>query len=101
MSLAFIIDWRVVSHSISFFSRTPYGTTPTGGGITPGAMSMAAGTPYARTPVGAYGAAVGGGGVINTPYTPSGQTPILTPYNTPGPSMTPRHHPNHSGIQFL
>ena len=84
-----------------FLSRTPYGTTPTGGGITPGAMSMAAGTPYARTPVGAYGAAVGGGGVINTPYTPSGQTPILTPYNTPGPSMTPRHHPNHSGIQFL
>merc|ERR1719414_500393 len=75
-------------------NRTPYLTgTPTGGGaghggITPGAMSMAAGTPYAHTPVG-YGANV------NTPYTPSGQTPILTPYNTPGPSMTPR--PGHSG----
>ena len=34
---------------------------------------------------------IGGGGYnINTPYTPSGQTPILTPYNTPGPSNTPR-----------
>jgi len=62
------------------------------GGITPGAMSTAMGTPYTRTPVG-YGAA----GNVNTPYTPSGQTPVLTPYNTPGPSMTPRHHPNASG----
>ena len=43
--------------------------TPYGGGITPGG---------------------GGGYNINTPYTPSGQTPILTPYNTPGPSNTPR-----------
>ena len=68
-------------------NRTPYmssNNTPSGtGGITPGAMSMAAGTPYGHTPVGGYGN-------INTPYTPSGQTPILTPYNTPGPSMTPR-----------
>lgn len=46
---------------------------------------MAAGTPYGATPIGGYGA-------INTPYTPSGQTPILTPYNTPGPSITPRAH---------
>merc|ERR1719262_722809 len=75
-------------------NRTPY-MTPSGGGggITPGAMSTAMGTPYTRTPVG-YGAA----GNVNTPYTPSGQTPVLTPYNTPGPSaMTPRHHPNNSG----
>lgn len=68
-------------------NRTPYmssNNTPSGtGGITPGAMSMSAGTPYGHTPVGGYGN-------INTPYTPSGQTPILTPYNTPGPSMTPR-----------
>jgi transcription elongation factor SPT6 len=49
--------------------------TGTPGGITPGAMSMAAGTPYGTTPVG-YGA-------INTPYTPSGQTPMMTPYTTP------------------
>ena len=68
-------------------NRTPYmssSNTPSGSGaITPGAMSMAAGTPYGHTPIGAYGN-------INTPYTPSGQTPILTPYNTPGSSMTPR-----------
>ena len=68
-------------------NRTPYmssNNTPSGaGGITPGAMSMAAGTPYGHTPLGGYGN-------INTPYTPSGQTPILTPFNTPGPSMTPR-----------
>jgi len=66
-------------------NRTPYmssNNTPSGG-ITPGAMSMAAGTPYGHTPLGGYGN-------INTPYTPSGQTPILTPFNTPGPSMTPR-----------
>ena len=68
-------------------NRTPYmssNNTPSGGGaITPGAMSMAAGTPYGHTPIGGYGN-------INTPYTPSGQTPILTPYNTPGANMTPR-----------
>ena len=62
--------------------RTPYGNTP--GGITPGAMSVAAAqTPYGTTP--------GNSGYINTPYTPTAQTPILTPYNTPGPSMTPRN----------
>ena len=66
--------------------RTPY-MTGTPGGITPGAMSMAAAT----TPYGG-GVTPGGGGYINTPYTPSGQTPILTPYNTPGPSNTPRGH---------
>merc|ERR1712008_554799 len=56
-------------------------------GITPGAMSQAA----AATPYGGGITPGGGGGYnINTPYTPSGQTPILTPYNTPGPSNTPR-----------
>jgi len=60
--------------------RTPY-LNATPGGITPGAMSMAAGTPYAATPLSMYGA-------VNTPYTPSGQTPMLTPYATPG---TGRH----------
>lgn len=67
--------------------RTPY-MTGTPGGITPGAMSLAA----ANTPYGG-GTTPGGGYNINTPYTPSGQTPILTPYNTPGPSNTPRMGP--------
>ena len=67
--------------------RTPYMGSNTPGGITPGAMSMAA----AATPYGS--GATPGGFNINTPYTPSGQTPILTPYNTPGPSSTPRMAP--------
>merc|ERR1719474_295423 len=66
-------------------SRTPYGgTTPggrTGGGITPGAMSMAgANTPYGQTP----------GFGRSAPYTPTANTPFMTPYNTPGPATTPR-----------
>ncbi len=68
-------------------SRTPYNMTGTPGGavITPGAMSLATGTPYRITPVGAFAAAV------NTPYTPSGQTPFMTPYGTPrNPRATPR-----------
>lgn len=43
---------------------------------------------YPHTPGGAYGAAAG---YINTPYTPSGQTPFMTPYQTPAPSTTPRY----------
>ena len=58
--------------------RTPYMTGTPGGGITPGAMSMA----NANTPYGG-GTTPGGGYNVNTPYTPSGVTPILTPYNTP------------------
>merc|ERR1719187_1423069 len=67
-------------------NRTPYTGTPgggrTGGGITPGAMSMAgANTPYGQTP----------GFGRSAPYTPTANTPFMTPYNTPGPSsMTPR-----------
>lgn len=37
-----------------------------------------------------------GYGQINTPYTPSGQTPFMTPYHTPhhqSPHMTPMHTP--------
>merc|ERR1719260_10115 len=50
------------------------GRTPA---ITPGAMSMAgAGTP--------------GGFGRSAPYTPTANTPFMTPFNTPGPSMTPR-----------
>lgn len=59
-------------------SRTPF--TP-GGGITPGAMSLATGTPYGATP-GGYGG--------NAPYTPTANTPFMTPYNTPGGPVTPR-----------
>merc|ERR1712066_512201 len=53
-------------------------------------MSMAA----AATP---YGGGITPGGGYNAPYTPSGQTPILTPYNTPGPSNTPRAAHMHGG----
>lgn len=66
-------------------NRTPYGATgrSTPGqrpGITPGAMSMA-GTPYGGTP--------GGAGRHNAaPYTPTANTPFMTPVHTPG--GTPR-----------
>nr|XP_023025243.1 transcription elongation factor SPT6 isoform X1 [Leptinotarsa decemlineata]XP_023025244.1 transcription elongation factor SPT6 isoform X2 [Leptinotarsa decemlineata] len=42
---------------------------------------------YPHTPGGAYGAA----NYINTPYTPSGQTPYMTPYQTPHTQQTPRY----------
>jgi len=61
-------------------STTPYGAH------TPGGYSQ--GTPYS---VNSY---------ANTPYTPSGQTPFMTPYATPGPSTTPRYGnntPSHHG----
>ncbi|KAF7265216.1 transcription elongation factor Spt6 [Rhynchophorus ferrugineus] len=41
---------------------------------------------YPHTPGGAYGA-----NYINTPYTPSGQTPFMTPYQTPHHQQTPRY----------
>jgi transcription elongation factor SPT6 len=49
---------------------------------------------YPQTP-GAASTATGYGGMhnayaINTPYTPSGQTPYITPYQTPG-QPTPRY----------
>ena len=65
--------------------RTPYGggtgrSTPgQRPGITPGAMSMASGTPYGTTP-----------GRQNAAYTPTANTPFMTPVNSPGPSRTPR-----------
>ncbi|XP_013115502.1 transcription elongation factor SPT6 [Stomoxys calcitrans] len=34
------------------------------------------------------------GGYVNTPYTPSGQTPFMTPYTTPHSSQTPRYGSN-------
>ena len=73
-------------------NRTPYMTgTPGAAVITPGAMSLATGTPYGTTPGGTYAANV------NTPYTPSGQTPYMnmTPYGTPGnpATVTPRQTP--------
>lgn len=42
---------------------------------------------YPHTPGGAYG----GANYINTPYTPSGQTPFMTPYQTPHSQQTPRY----------
>lgn len=85
-------------------NRTPYmgGTTPNLGGIESSTihkvaqnmpshilhnLSVAAtstphfGTPFSQT----YS------NYANTPYTPSGQTPFMTPYATPGPSLTPRY----------
>ena len=45
-------------------------------------MSLAgANTPYGQTPGFSRSAA---------PYTPTANTPFMTPFNTPGPSVTPR-----------
>ncbi|XP_063222520.1 transcription elongation factor SPT6 isoform X2 [Bacillus rossius redtenbacheri] len=52
---------------------------------------------YPHTP-GGYGASLHG--YPNTPYTPSGQTPFMTPYHTPHSSQTPRYGqqtPSHPG----
>lgn len=89
-------------------SRTPYGGTPGGQSASSGMSSeaiqrvaqnmpnhmlhtlsqAASQTPhYPHTP-GGYG---GQSAYINTPYTPSGQTPFMTPYNTPHTSATPRY----------
>merc|ERR1719220_2763739 len=60
------------------------GRTPA---ITPGAMSMAgAGTP--------------GGFGRSAPYTPTANTPFMTPFNTPGPSVTPRSSGFGSGSEL-
>lgn len=89
-------------------SRTPYGGTPGGASVSSGmsseaihrvaqnipnhmlhSLSQAASqTPhYPHTP-GGYGSQ---SAYINTPYTPSGQTPFMTPYSTPHTSATPRY----------
>lgn len=56
---------------------------------------------YPHTPGGGYAA----GGYINTPYTPSGQTPFMTPYQTPRYGQhTPGHNmgpPPHMSGGFL
>nr|CAD7453944.1 unnamed protein product [Timema tahoe] len=44
---------------------------------------------YPHTPGGGYGASMHT--YPNTPYTPSGQTPFMTPYHTPHASQTPRY----------
>ncbi|KAL3272900.1 hypothetical protein HHI36_014360 [Cryptolaemus montrouzieri] len=50
--------------------------------------AVASQTPhYPHTPGGGYGAT----SYINTPYTPSGQTPFMTPYGTPHTQQTPRY----------
>jgi transcription elongation factor SPT6 len=75
-------------------NRTPYMTgTPGNAVITPGAMSMAAaGTPYGTTPGGSIPVAA-----MNTPYTPSGHTPFMTPNAMATPRQTPRMHPHSAG----
>ncbi|KAK7079180.1 Transcription elongation factor SPT6 [Halocaridina rubra] len=52
-------------------------------------LSQAANTPYGGQTPGAF--SQGYSNYANTPYTPSGQTPFMTPYTTPGPSNTPRY----------
>ncbi|KAJ4440072.1 hypothetical protein ANN_08204, partial [Periplaneta americana] len=105
-------------------NRTPYHGTPNLAGMNPEAIQrvaqnlpnhmlhslsqVASQTPhYPHTP--------GGGGYganmhtyPNTPYTPSGQTPFMTPYHTPHATQTPRygqqtpsHHPPHHNQPFL
>ncbi|XP_023303515.2 transcription elongation factor SPT6 [Lucilia cuprina] len=48
-------------------------------------QSIAAHTPHFSSTPGYHG------GYVNTPYTPSGQTPFMTPYATPHTSQTPRY----------
>lgn len=48
-------------------------------------QSVAAHTPHFSSTPGYQG------GYVNTPYTPSGQTPFMTPYTTPHTSQTPRY----------
>ncbi|MCL4132324.1 UNVERIFIED_CONTAM: hypothetical protein GTU68_012793, partial [Idotea baltica] len=93
-------------------NRTPYmgGATPSLGGIDSSAIhkvaqnmpshllhnlsAAASSTPHFGTPF-----SQGYSNYANTPYTPSGQTPFMTPYATPGPSLTPRYGsqtPTHS-----
>ncbi|CAH1116319.1 unnamed protein product [Phaedon cochleariae] len=90
--------------------RTPYAGTPSFNMNTEAIQRVAQNLPshmmqtlsavanqtphYPHTPGGAYGAA----NYINTPYTPSGQTPYMTPYQTPRygqqtPSQQQQHLP--------
>ncbi|KAK4315769.1 hypothetical protein Pmani_013007 [Petrolisthes manimaculis] len=88
-------------------TRTPYmgGTTPNLIGVDASTIQKVAqnlnphmlhnlsqaatNTPYGAHTPGAY--SQGYSNYANTPYTPSGQTPFMTPYATPGPSTTPRY----------
>lgn len=53
-------------------------------------LSQAAQTPHYPTTPGAASSVGYGAAHLNTPYTPSGQTPFITPYQTP--LQTPSHH---------
>lgn len=88
-------------------TRTPYmgGTTPNLMGVDASTIQKVAqnlnphmlhnlsqaatNTPYGAHTPGAF--SQGYSNYANTPYTPSGQTPFMTPYATPGPSTTPRY----------
>ncbi|KAG7162673.1 Transcription elongation factor SPT6-like [Homarus americanus] len=88
-------------------ARTPYmgGTTPNLMGVDASTIQKVAqnlnphmlhnlsqaatNTPYGAHTPGAF--SQGYSNYANTPYTPSGQTPFMTPYATPGPSTTPRY----------
>ncbi|KAK8722073.1 hypothetical protein OTU49_012465 [Cherax quadricarinatus] len=88
-------------------TRTPYmgGTTPNLMGVDASTIQKVAqnlnphmlhnlsqaatNTPYSANTPGAFSQSYSN--YANTPYTPSGQTPFMTPYATPGPSNTPRY----------
>ncbi|XP_045599264.1 transcription elongation factor SPT6 [Procambarus clarkii] len=88
-------------------TRTPYmgGTTPNLMGVDASTIQKVAqnlnphmlhnlsqaatNTPYSVNTPGGF--SQGYSNYANTPYTPSGQTPFMTPYATPGPSTTPRY----------
>jgi len=67
-----------VSHSIVGYNSSSIGS---------GAAAAAAASHYGSSSTPSFGA------IINTPYTPSGQTPFMTPY-TPHASQTPRYGHN-------
>ncbi|XP_068217415.1 transcription elongation factor SPT6 isoform X2 [Palaemon carinicauda] len=113
-SLAGLLKWfklnfrRAIPTTPGMVStRTPYmtGTTPNIMAVDPTTIQKVAqnlnphmlhnlsqaatNTPYGGQTPGAF--SQGYSNYANTPYTPSGQTPFMTPYTTPGPSNTPRY----------
>ncbi|XP_031850226.2 transcription elongation factor SPT6 [Nomia melanderi] len=90
-------------------SRTPYNSTPAISGVNPDAIQrvaqnmphhmlhslskVASQTPHHYPPHTPGAASVNNYGIYgSTPYTPSGQTPFMTPYHTPHHPQTPSNH---------
>lgn len=100
-SLNSLLKWFKDHYSDPIISNTPTATpnvqmsVRTTGYDTPRALSDSMSiSQQAPAPVQTpqYGNTPGYQGTyVNTPYTPSGQTPFMTPYNTPHSSQTPRY----------